>query len=144
MTNKLLVVLFAGPESACKLEHAVLFARDVVARGGEATVILEGAAPAWLPGFVDKSDKLTSFFAKAMEENLIAGVCKACAGAADEVRVTVAWELTWYQWGVDLGNEARPPFELGNGREVGEIDAAARQWNASTVEGGRIVMIAPR
>ena len=85
MPNKLLIVLFAGPESACKLQHAVLFARDVVARGGEATVILEGASPAWLPGFVDKSDKLTSFFAKAMEENLIAGVCRACAGAADAI-----------------------------------------------------------
>ena len=30
----------------------------------------------------------------------------ASAGAAEEVRVTVAWELTWYQWGVDLGDEA--------------------------------------
>jgi hypothetical protein len=68
----------------------------------------------------------------------------ASAGAADEVRVTVAWELTWYQWGVDVGDEGRPVFELGNGRQVGEIDAAARQWNASTIEGGRIVMISPR
>jgi hypothetical protein len=64
------------------------------------------------------------------------------AGAEDVVRVTVAWELTWYQWGVDLGDELRPVFELEKGFEVSEIDAAARQWNASAHD-GRIVMIAP-
>jgi hypothetical protein len=64
------------------------------------------------------------------------------AGAADEVRVTVAWELTWYQWGVDLGDELRPVYELKKGFEVEEIDSAARQWNASAHE-GRIVMVAP-
>jgi hypothetical protein len=64
------------------------------------------------------------------------------AGAADEVRVTVAWELTWYQWGVDLGDELRPVYELAKGFEVTEIDSAARQWNASAHD-GRIVMVAP-
>jgi hypothetical protein len=65
------------------------------------------------------------------------------AGEADVVRITVAWELTWYQWGVDLGDELRPVFELAKGYEVSEIDAAARQWNASAHD-GRIVMVAPR
>jgi hypothetical protein len=64
------------------------------------------------------------------------------AGAEDVVRVTVAWELTWYQWGVDLGDELRPVFELEKGFEVSEIDAAARQWNASAHD-GRVVMVAP-
>jgi hypothetical protein len=65
------------------------------------------------------------------------------AGAADEVRVTCAWELTWYQWGVDLGDELRPVYELAKGYEVDEIDAPARQWNASAHD-GRVVMVAPR
>jgi hypothetical protein len=65
------------------------------------------------------------------------------AGAEDVVRVTVAWELTWYQWGVDLSDELRPVFELEKGFEVSEIDAAARQWNASAHD-GRIVMVAPK
>jgi len=64
------------------------------------------------------------------------------AGSEDVVRVTVAWELTWYQWGVDLGDELRPVFELEKGFEVSEIDSAARQWNASAHD-GRIVMVAP-
>lgn len=68
----------------------------------------------------------------------------ASAGARDVVRITVAWDLTWYQWGVDLGDESRAVFELTSGRHLGELDAAARQWNASVVEGGRIVLEAPR
>jgi hypothetical protein len=64
------------------------------------------------------------------------------AGAEDIVRITVAWELTWYQWGVDLGDELRPVFELARGFELSEIDSAARQWNASAHD-GRIVMVAP-
>jgi hypothetical protein len=54
----------------------------------------------------------------------------AAAGASDEVRVTVAWELSWYQWGVDVGDETRPVFEIAKGGEVEQLDAAARQWNA--------------
>ncbi len=66
----------------------------------------------------------------------------ASAGAAELVRVTVAWELTWYQWGVDLGDESRPVFELAQGREVSELDGPARQWNATALEDGRIAITA--
>jgi hypothetical protein len=68
----------------------------------------------------------------------------ASAGAPREMRITVAWELSWYQWGVDLDDEGRPAFEIAKGREIDELDAAARQWNASAVEGGRIVVLAPK
>lgn len=71
----------------------------------------------------------------------------AAAGVSDEVRITVAWELSWYQWGVDIGDELRPVFELDKGREIDQLDAAARQWNAAVDEGGRISLVgepAPR
>jgi hypothetical protein len=64
----------------------------------------------------------------------------AAAGTAAEVRVTVAWELSWYQWGVDLGDELRPVQELAKGREISEIDYAARQWNASASADGQIIV----
>jgi hypothetical protein len=67
----------------------------------------------------------------------------AAARTPGEVRITVAWELTWYQWGIDLGDESRPVFALGSGREIGQLDSAARQWNASALEGGRIALVAP-
>jgi len=62
----------------------------------------------------------------------------AAAGAPDEVRITVAWELSWYQWGIDIGDELRPVFELDKGREIDQLDAAARQWNATVGEDGRL------
>jgi hypothetical protein len=67
----------------------------------------------------------------------------AAAGRSDEVRITVAWELSWYQWGVDLSDAARPVVQLGQGGELEQLESAARQWNASVVEGGRIVVSTP-
>jgi len=60
----------------------------------------------------------------------------AAAGAPSEVRVTVAWELSWYQWGVDISDELRPVFEIDKGRELDQLEPAARQWNASVGEDG--------
>lgn len=67
----------------------------------------------------------------------------AAAGSPSEVRVTVAWELSWYQWGVDLADELRPVFQIDKGNEVEQLDRSARQWNASAVEGGRLVLGTP-
>jgi hypothetical protein len=62
----------------------------------------------------------------------------ASAGAPDEVRITIAWELSWYQWGVDIGDELREIFELDKGSEIDQLDAAAQQWNAAVGEEGSL------
>ena len=62
----------------------------------------------------------------------------AAAGSPNEIRLTVAWELSWYQWGVDLGEPASSVYEIAKGYEVAEIDASAREWNAHVEQGGRI------
>ncbi|HEU5104295.1 MAG TPA: hypothetical protein VFU11_00485 [Solirubrobacterales bacterium] len=62
----------------------------------------------------------------------------ASAGSPDEVRVTVAWELSWYQWGVDVADPLRPVRELGKGGEVDQLDAAAKQWNAAVGKDGKL------
>jgi hypothetical protein len=67
----------------------------------------------------------------------------SAAGSPSEVRITFAWDLCWYQWGVDLGDELRPVFEIDRGTEIGQLDGSARQWNASAGEGGRISLGAP-
>jgi hypothetical protein len=64
----------------------------------------------------------------------------ARAGHRGEMRVTVAWELAWYQWAVDVGPEGRPVHELAKGGDVAELDAAARQWNAHLADGEGIVV----
>ncbi len=68
----------------------------------------------------------------------------SAAGSPSEVRITVAWELGWYQWGIDLGDELRPVFELGKGEEIDQLDGSARQWNARAGEGGQIALGAAR
>jgi len=68
----------------------------------------------------------------------------ASAGAPDEVRITVAWELSWYQWSVDIADELSPVAELGKGGEVEQLDAAARQWNARVEKDGRLRLAGER
>lgn len=67
----------------------------------------------------------------------------AAAGSPSEVRVTVAWELCWYQWGIDLGDELRPAYPLDKGSEIDQLDRSARQWNATAGPGGRLALGAP-
>ncbi|HEX5591840.1 MAG TPA: hypothetical protein VFX35_00685 [Solirubrobacterales bacterium] len=62
----------------------------------------------------------------------------AAAGKPGEVRITVAWELSWYQWGVDIGDELRPVFQIDKGSEIDQLDPAARQWNARVDEDGKL------
>jgi hypothetical protein len=64
----------------------------------------------------------------------------AAAGSASEVRITIAWQLCWYQWGVDLADELRPVFLIDKGEEVGQLDRSARQWNVSAGENGRLAL----
>jgi hypothetical protein len=64
----------------------------------------------------------------------------AAAGSPSEVRVTVAWDLCWYQWGVDVGDELRPVFQLDRGDEIDQLDGSARQWNAMAGDGGRLAL----
>ena len=70
----------------------------------------------------------------------------AASGSPNEIRFTVAWELSWYQWGVDLGEPSRAVYEIDKGYEVSEIDASAREWNAHVLEGNglRLAAAAPR
>jgi hypothetical protein len=67
----------------------------------------------------------------------------AAAGAPGVVRVTVAWELSWYQWGVEVSEEARPVFEIAKGGEIDQLDYAARQWNAKVSKDGKLRLANP-
>lgn len=64
----------------------------------------------------------------------------SAAGSPSEVRITVAWELGWYQWGVDLADEMRAVFQLDKGERIDQLDGSARQWNARAGEGGRLAL----
>ncbi len=67
----------------------------------------------------------------------------SAAGSPSEVRITFAWDLCWYQWGIDLGDDLRQVFQIDRGTEIEQLDGSARQWNASAGEGGRVALGAP-
>jgi hypothetical protein len=55
------------------------------------------------------------------------------------VTVVVAWELSWYRFRVDLGDEADPVVMLEKGEEIQEIDEDLREWNATMDADGRLI-----
>lgn len=58
--------------------------------------------------------------------------------APSEVEITVAWELSWYRYRIDLGDANDPVTLLDKGQEMDELDEAQREWNASAAEDGRL------
>jgi predicted Fe-S protein YdhL (DUF1289 family) len=58
---------------------------------------------------------------------------------ASAVSVLVAWELSWYRYRVDLGDEADPVMMLDKGEEIDQIDESLRDWNAALDDDGRVV-----
>jgi hypothetical protein len=58
---------------------------------------------------------------------------------ASAVSVLVAWELSWYRYRVDLGDEADPVMMLDKGEEIEQIEESLRAWNAGLDDDGRVV-----
>ena len=56
-----------------------------------------------------------------------------------QVSLVVAWELSWYRYRVDLGDEADAVMMLEKGDEMDQIDESLREWNATLDAAGRVV-----
>jgi hypothetical protein len=54
------------------------------------------------------------------------------------VMIVVAWELSWYRYEVDLGNEAAGVRVTEQGSELHELDPADQTANAAADDGGRL------
>lgn len=61
------------------------------------------------------------------------------ASQSSSVTLVVAWELSWYRYRVDLGDEADPVMMLEKGDEIEQIDASLREWNATLDAEGRVL-----
>jgi hypothetical protein len=59
-----------------------------------------------------------------------------------EVRLTVAWDLSWYQWEVRLADDPARVRALAKGSEVDELRAGDRAWNAIASDDGRLQLVA--
>jgi hypothetical protein len=56
-----------------------------------------------------------------------------------QVTVVVAWDLSWYRYRVDLGDEGDPVMMLDKGEEIEQIDEGLRDWNAHLNSDGRVL-----
>jgi hypothetical protein len=56
-----------------------------------------------------------------------------------QVSVVVAWELSWYRYRVDLGDEADAVMMLEKGEEMEQIETSMREWNATLDADGRVL-----
>jgi hypothetical protein len=52
--------------------------------------------------------------------------------------VTVAWELSWYQWEVVGDGQGEPVREVAKGDEVSDLAEDAQAWNAAVAEDGTL------
>jgi hypothetical protein len=60
------------------------------------------------------------------------------SGVNAEVVVTVAWDISWYQYRVSLDSDNPVRLE-GRGHDPAELERAFTEWNAHMEEDGRVV-----
>jgi hypothetical protein len=96
-----------------------------------------------------KVERALALFNGSEHQRMVAGLARTLgapwvAAAPDEgqpsaVDVIVAWELSWYRFRVDLGDEAGPVALLDKGEQLGEVGGAERDWNAAMDSQGRLL-----
>ncbi len=95
-----------------------------------------------------KIERALEMFNHSEHTRTIAGIARSlghpwvCAlprpEAPSEVDVTVAWELSWYRYRIDLGDAGDPVTLLDKGQEIEELGEEQREWNASATEDGQL------
>jgi hypothetical protein len=61
-------------------------------------------------------------------------------GSAAEVLLTVAWDISWYQFVVDLSDSSDPVRVEAQGQEISELTDLARNWNARVEADGSLAI----
>jgi hypothetical protein len=96
-----------------------------------------------------KVDRALDLFNGSQHQRTIAGLARTLGtplvtaqpdlGQGSQVSVVVAWELSWYRYRVDLGDEGEPVEMLEKGDEINQIDESLRDWNATLDSDGRVL-----
>jgi hypothetical protein len=75
------------------------------------------------------------------------GAPRVCAVTSSdstaEVGLTVAWELSWYRFVVDLSDTNDPVRVDARGQELDELDSNSQEWNATAEPDGTLNLIEP-
>ena len=103
------------------------------------------AVPTTAPAKVDRALELfngsdhhrtISGLARTLGPPLVAA--QPDADQQGEVSLVVAWELSWYRYRIDLGDEGDPVILLAKGEELDQLDEALQNWNAGIDAEGRV------
>jgi hypothetical protein len=96
-----------------------------------------------------KVDRALELFNGSSHQRTVAGLARTLGtpfvsaqpdtAQGSQVTVVVAWELSWYRYRVDLGDEADPVMMLDKGEEMEQIDEGLREWNARLDPEGRVL-----
>jgi hypothetical protein len=96
-----------------------------------------------------KVDRALELFNGSSHQRTIAGLARTLgmpfvsaqpdAAQGSQVTVVVAWDLSWYRFRVDLGDEGDPVMMLDKGEEIEQIDEGLRDWNAHLDGEGRVL-----
>jgi hypothetical protein len=96
-----------------------------------------------------KMERAVDLFNGSDHQRTIAGLARTLgtpfvgvtpdADQPSQVSLVVAWELSWYRYRVDLGDEGDPVMMLEKGDEIDQIDAGLREWNATLDTSGRVL-----
>jgi hypothetical protein len=78
--------------------------------------------------------------ARSLGEPLVS--VRSAEHLASVVRIVVAWELCWYRYEVDLGDERSGVRLIAQGSELDELDELDRAANATADERGELRMLA--
>ena len=95
-----------------------------------------------------KIDRALDLFNRSEHPRTIAGIgrtlgapqasAQTSEASAAEVVLTVAWELSWYQFTVDLSDPREPVQVRAQGQELRELGEEARSWNLEVDAEGRL------
>ncbi len=96
-----------------------------------------------------KMERAVDLFNGSDHQRTIAGLARTLgtpfvgvtpdADQPSQVSLVVAWELSWYRYRVDLGDECDHVMMLEKGDEIDQLDAGLRDWNATLDSGGRVL-----
>jgi hypothetical protein len=96
-----------------------------------------------------KVDRALELFNGSSHQRTIAGLARTLgapfvsawpdAAQGSQVTLVVAWDLSWYRYRVDLGDEGDPVMMLDKGEEIEQIDEGLRDWNAHLDSDGRVL-----
>lgn len=66
------------------------------------------------------------------------GLAVRTRSGASGARITVAWELAWYQWEIGPGKRGAAIRQSGKGETIDQLRAADRTWNLQVADDGEL------